>query len=407
MERCDALVIGGGAAGSVAALKLARAGLRTVLVERSARIGGSTTPKIDITQDTGIHPFAKELGIPLEWHSRKSRWLSRNSSFSLKSRIIDLFIRRGPGKGSLESSLLKKAAGAGCEIRTSTNVRALNPSLSSKGGVAGLESGRKRELVSARYIISADGSASRFAHSCIAPPGAQDRAVFQGFGVLAEGMRIEPETTHVFFDPKLAPGGYFYICADKNGKGVAAIATEPRQSGGKPADWHFKRFVENNTVANGALKGMRRAKCFMGSCSAGKCRSHHYKNMLFTGDAGRLLDPLLGYGLNHAIRSGYYAAEAIISNMGERTSDVSHAYEERLAKEILPELRNGERARRVFNAFSNSDFDTLVELVHEVSKDANLDDFFDDPLGHPSEIARAVLAKPGTFLLLRHLRRVL
>ena len=41
--RCDVLVVGGGAAGTIAAIQAARAGARTVLVERNSQLGGTTT----------------------------------------------------------------------------------------------------------------------------------------------------------------------------------------------------------------------------------------------------------------------------------------------------------------------------------------------------------------------------
>ncbi|VVC01095.1 Digeranylgeranylglycerophospholipid reductase [uncultured archaeon] len=178
-------------------------------------------------------------------------------------------------------------------------------------------------------------------------------------------------------------------------------------SGGKPAKWFFDRFAKKNRVARNALGKAETSAKFSGACTSGWLPSRCHRNALITGDAARLIDPLLGYGVNHAILSGYRAASAIIGKGMDGHEAVSNEYESALNKTVIPELFDGARAKRVFNKLSNHDLDMIMELVKSISARMNLDDFLDSPASYPAEVIGAVAFKPKYALLLRHLHRMI
>jgi electron transfer flavoprotein-quinone oxidoreductase len=407
VERFDAVVVGAGAAGSVAALKLARSGLVTLLVEQARGVGKGSPGKIDITQDTGIKGIMRELRLQHAWKSNKSLWFSRNECFRLESRIGDLFVRRGDIRDSFEADVAGKAEDAGCEIALSC-ASSLSPERAGGTHSLRVRANGKAETLKADYIVCADGSNSRIAAQCFPGPNGGKGILFVGFGVLtAGGLGLpDPRATHIFLDSELAPGGYFYMAENERGGGVAAIVVDAELT---PNDalWHFKQFMKRNPIARKRMHSLRRCRSFSGECVAGKMPSWHKGNVLFTGDAGLMLDPLLGYGLNHAILSGYYAAEAIATKGPEGHCATGNEYNSRISQEIRPELQDGRLAKKAFNYLDTHDLDRLVGLINDVSASADLDEFLDNPAGHVKHVLQALAKKPGYLLLLRHLGRML
>ncbi|MDD5317739.1 MAG: FAD-dependent monooxygenase [Candidatus ainarchaeum sp.] len=410
MERFDALVIGAGAAGAVAALKLSREGCRTLLIDKAARVGGHSAGKVDITQDAGIRGIILELGIPRKpfvSHSNKSEWNSRNSSFFLESSVTDLFVARGRREDSFEALVSGKAEDAGCELRLSTQVKILELG---EGGFSALElaSNGSRAMVKADCIIAADGTRSGFAKSCFPSLAKEREVVISGHGMLAKGLCLDGCPTRIYFDSELLPGGYFYMGAcGREGEGVAAAVVDSALASGRGAKWFFDRFAGKNKAVRTAVSRAKVRGTFSGSCSAGRMPSRHHRNALFAGDAARLLDPLLGYGLNHAIFSGYHAARAWVEKRWEGSEAVAREYEAALAEKVLPELNDGERAKRVFNRLSNQDLDMLVGFLDQVSEKVKLDEFFDSPSRYPAELLGTLASRPKYALLLRHLHHLL
>jgi flavin-dependent dehydrogenase len=72
--------------------------------------------------------------------------------------------------------------------------------------------------------------------------------------------------------------------------------------------------------------------------------------VLLAGDAAGLADPITGEGISYSLLSGRLAGEAILEG-GEEPTAVRRAYDARLRREILPELRLGRLlARPLYHA---------------------------------------------------------
>ena len=90
--KCDVLVVGAGASGSIAALSLAKKGFDVVIAEKCSKVGLHTKDKIDITEETGLKEISKELKLPVKERTNKTKWFSLNHSFLLESKIYDLYL---------------------------------------------------------------------------------------------------------------------------------------------------------------------------------------------------------------------------------------------------------------------------------------------------------------------------
>ncbi len=65
-ESVDVLVVGGGTAGTVAAIQAARAGARTMLVEMGSQLGGTTTTG-GVTYPGLFHAWRKQVIAGIGW----------------------------------------------------------------------------------------------------------------------------------------------------------------------------------------------------------------------------------------------------------------------------------------------------------------------------------------------------
>jgi len=404
-EKYDLLVVGAGAAGCTAALKAARSGLKTLLAERAPGPGVHVQPKLDITQDENIKKIIKETGVKTRGRSNKSMWLSRSHSLQLTSRIHDLFILRGKHPDSYESQLSQKALDAGCELSFNTSLGVVQISRDGFESAVLISEDGSRRMVKPEFVIAADGISSHVLSSCFPHLQEKRQTEFVGAGAMLENATtIHGGVTHVFFDSKLLPGGYFYLCRFKKNNAVAAAALPVHKLGAHSVEHYFKQFTQSHPILRQLFKKATLINYFAGGSHAARLDKHYHKNILLTGDAGRLLDPLLGYGVNHAIHSGYWAAAAIAEASAEE--EAAGLYERKLASDLLPGMREGARARKALDSMTNNDFDSIIRFLNHVSSKADLEKFLEDPISHPIPLLESLSRHPTTLLLLRHLYKV-
>lgn len=223
---------------------------------------------------------------------------------------------------------------------------------------------------------------------------------------MLDGVKsIDEGITHVFFDSDFLPGGYFYLCRYKGNRVSAAIAMPRHRLAGKSPERVFRDFMAIHPSLRGVLGHSKVLGSFAGSSYAGELSTHHFRNVLFAGDSARLLDPLLGYGVNHAIFSGYWAASACAAH-GDSPESTARFYEDKLFP-LLVQNAEGGRFRSFFDSLTNRDFDSVISAVRTLSAHADIDSVMDNPTAHSVQLGRAFLTNPRALLLLRHFRRMI
>ncbi|MGL6096240.1 MAG: NAD(P)/FAD-dependent oxidoreductase [Fimbriiglobus sp.] len=157
MISCDVLVLGAGPAGTAAAITAARAGLRTVIVERSRfprhRPGETLHP--------GLEPILRQLGV---WDALEIDRRVRHSGVSICDGDSPEFSRYGADadgewlgiqlpREDLDLALLAEAARSGCYVLQPRRAMAV---LRKEGHVCGVRIDRGEE-VQARWTVDASG----------------------------------------------------------------------------------------------------------------------------------------------------------------------------------------------------------------------------------------------------------
>ena len=339
----DVVICGAGPAGTMAAVILARAGVRVRLIDR-ARF-----PRDKLCGDT-LNPGALALLDQLDREGLAPGLCQR-----VRARALPVagMIVSGPdgsdvtadypdgirglaiGRSDLDLCLIETAAAAGADVVE--GVRALLPVVE-QGRVHGVQvQGRTSDAWHAPHIVIADGRGSRIASALQLSRFARrpQRWAFGAYfsGVTGVGLRGE---MHLRRDGYIGiaplPGGLTNVCLVRHRRDRRSlIGIDQRRiildTVGRDAFLHA-RFVaarqESALIALGPLAIDADAPGCPGAVLAG--------------DVAGFVDPMTGDGLRFAIRGGELAAEAALRELSTGAPAWSSLREAR-AKEFAPKWR--------------------------------------------------------------------
>jgi geranylgeranyl reductase family protein len=335
-ERFDAIVIGAGPAGAVAALVLARGGARVALVDKSAFPRDKACG--DLVGPRGVKVL-EEIGLLNLFGAAHAQALGDMLVVGPTGRRVRLPSAPGltyPGHGlaiprvRFDAALRNAALEAGAEPFTA---RAHQP-LWDAGRLAGFELDDATRVVG-DVVIGADGATSRVADAA----GLVDaRRVLWGFAVRCHVDHHVPLPTIVMWEPAphRALRGYGWIFPGPGGTanlGLGLGTLSDRKLGAEAVRLlpDFVRHLETIGLLPGdrlptreRLGGWLKVG-MLGTKPAGA-------GSLLVGDAAGLVNPLQGEGIAHAMTSSKAAAEAVLAGPAQAAG----RYRRHLAEAHLP-----------------------------------------------------------------------
>lgn len=293
--RYDVAVIGGGPSGAVAASVLARAGLRTLLLERNLE---------NVKPCGGAIPLGliEEFAIPEELVEKR---LSHMRARSPKGRSIEMRMPNGyvgmVRRERFDRWLRSEAEKAGAVV-----MEGLMESITPSGdGWRITTLNDKVEPFEAAHVIGADGANSRTATELGFPPNElKVIAMQQRFRYTPEIEKFR-DIVEIWFDGEVSPDFYGWIFPKADHLAIGTGTEEGRHS----IKALQKRFVEKIGIAaepyldEAAKIPMKPRRSFSAE-----------KNIL-VGDAAGLVTPANGEGIFFAMRSGKLGAEAMVRHI--------------------------------------------------------------------------------------------
>lgn len=323
----DAIVVGAGPAGSVAARTAAEHGLDVLLIEKRQEIGAP------VRCAEGVE--AERLG---EFMEPDPRWICAEISgarlYAPDGTMLEL-----SGKQTIayilerkifDRTLAMSAAKAGAEVQTKTQATSL---IKEGGLVCGIRGKRRGDDFEARakVVVGADGIESRVGNWA----SIDTTLKLKDIGSCAQFLvtDIDIDTAYCEFYPGnvCAPGGYAWVFPKGKQTANIGLGILGSRANGKPPLRYLDEFLNQHFPGGkilGAIAGAVPACGLLPRLSAG--------GLVLVGDAGRLCDPLTGGGIINGMESGRVAGNVIAQALESR--DVSAAALTRYDKEIYRKI---------------------------------------------------------------------
>ena len=317
MPHPDVVIAGAGPAGSVAAIRLARAGARVHMFDRAV------FPREKLCGDTlnpGSLALLDRLGIGAAVRDRAlattGMTVTGPGSEAVSAHYPDGFCGAALMRRDLDLLLVEAAIEAGARFEPGVTVR--EPLLAGDGTRVGgvrVSGGRGGSDVPARIVIAADGRGSRLASRLgISRFAASPRrwaygAYFAGVHELTSRGEM-----HV------RRGGYIGVAPLPGGLANVCVVTTPASVPPSDRADPIPSVLASDDLLRERFRDARRLSptAVLGPLAV-EARSAGRPGLLLAGDAAGFVDPMTGDGMRFALRGGELAAEAALRELDTGT----------------------------------------------------------------------------------------
>jgi digeranylgeranylglycerophospholipid reductase len=356
-ESTDAVVVGGGPCGSLAAWRLAKLGVDVTVLEEHKEIGLPSHCAGHVSVDGLEH---LRLRLPHEIFENEICGAVFYSPSGLEFRVQ----RSSPVTRVLNRELLDKhlaalAEKAGAQYFTGSRVKSL---VSKAGVVTGVSIARRgaNEIMTSSIVIDAEG----FSSLLLKKAGLQtlDRSmVVHGIQVEVDKITdVDRNMVEVHLGQEYAPGFFAWIIPKNDGSAKVGLATKM----GNPRDY-LRKFMHKNPVASRKLRKSQITGLSMHPISLGGAIPKTYANgLLVVGDAASQVKPTTGggiiFGLLCARIAGEVAQEAFEKrDFSEKTLS---RYQFQWRKIVGFDLTMMLKLRKMLNRLSDDEMDKIINM---------------------------------------------
>jgi geranylgeranyl reductase family protein len=319
----DVAVVGAGPAGGAAALALAQAGARVLLLEKCPLPRYKTCGGGLLYRAYRMLPSSVMSVVERPFTSVQLNFPSDGFTFIVqRAEPLILMTMRA----DLDNWLARQARDAGADLRDQHTVQGLRHHSDF------LELQTSQGNLAAKFVIAADGAHSPVARACGWPklPAVGPALEYE---IVPQDDQVAAFSQVARFDFDLPDGGYGWVFPKRSHLSVGLFATRPTRL---PMAEALLRYLRHLGLREPKFMARHGWIIPLAPRPGGFARGR----VLLSGDAAGLADPVMAEGLSHAIHSGRLCAEAILDG-GPDPAAVARRYQELLHRHLLPELKAG------------------------------------------------------------------
>ena len=347
----DAVVVGAGPAGLMAARKIAKKGFSVLVLEKERDLGTRACAEAvssSAFETAEIPPSPSLISNTIDgayvFPPDESKMVKISGEYRGYILNKPLFLY----------ALASEAASAGCDIQMRSEVKGINL----EGGVArSLVYERKGELRTAgfRYLVGADGVGSVVARSCgFDMKGYEIIPTIQY--VMVNCKIPERNMIRVYLGNEVAPLGYVWVFTKNEYMANVGIGVR-----GKPAKPYLDKFIARHPEFFGNAKVIKEGGG--GVPVGGQVRELVKGNVVLCGDAAGQVIPITGGGIRSSMAAGSIAGEAVAHAIEAGDPSVLREYPVRYSEPWGSRISKSLKVLRVIETLPDDDLNTLGELL--------------------------------------------
>ena len=368
------IVVGGGPAGSFAAMSLAKQGIKTIVLEEHKEIGiPSHCPghlSIRGLKRLGLYPLPKEI-VENEFcgaifHSPGGRSFSIRFSQPITCTVDRILFDR---------HIAQMAQDAGARYQLNSRVESL---IVENGFVVGVTARRNEnfaERIPARIVINAEGVSSRILRQSGLSP-LKSRMLVNGVHAEVENVRdTQEDMVEVFFGRDYTLGFYAWLIPKRDGGAKIGLATNQ----GNPKEL-LKKLMLKHPIASKKLRAARLLRTVFHPISlCGPIPRTYSNGFLAVGDSVSQVKPTTGGGVISGMTCAKIAAQVACEAF--QRNDFSAAflrdYQKQCKEKLGLDMNFMLKIRKMLDKMPDEKLDSAISFLSRTGMEKALQDVGD------------------------------
>jgi geranylgeranyl reductase family protein len=353
--RLDAIVVGAGPAGLLAASKIAEGGHSVLVLEEHPEVG-KPDHCAGLLSSSGL----KSLGIkPLDDFVQNTVSGARIHAPSGHSILVERGKREAfvIDRGRFDSWLAREASSKGAEIVTGQRVSKIGKF---ESGLRSVQS--KKEAYQTAVTVIAEGAPSVLTKT-IGLPTVSKGSKYPAYQYEIKGVDVEEDLVEMFYGRRLAPGFFAWIIPLGEGRVRVGLAAKNKSK------IRLDAAIKTHSIISKRLQDGEIERGMGGTVLVGRPISKlSTDGAVVVGDAAGLVKATTGGGVIigglAALEAGSVVSQALKEGNGSRKS-LSN-YDRKCKSQFYRELETMNLAQRALSSLSNKGLDSIIKDAQEL-----------------------------------------
>lgn len=388
----DAVVVGGGPAGSCTAWELAKRGLKVAVFEEHAAVGIPSHCaghlSIHSLRNLGLYPLPE--GIVENVFSGANFYSPTGVKFAvhLNNQVTCVVNRE-----LFDRYLKEKAEGAGAQYHLNSRVQSLQIQNGSVTGLNVTQTSKAEEQVAAKLVIDAEGISSRLLRQTGVLGLNREGLVYAVEAEVDDVMDVEEHAVEVYLGSQYAPGFYAWLIPRRDGTAKVGLATKR----GNPKEL-LQKLMHRHPVASKQLRSAKVMRMSFHAITLGGPIAKACSNgFIAVGDCASHVKPTTGGGVVLSLTCARIAAEVAAQAIrrGDCSAEFLQLYQKRCEEKLGFDVHVMLKARKFLNSLSDKKLDNAMRFSKKVGLDKALRDV--EEIDFQGRTLLTMLKKPAAY----------